>query len=180
MIARWIALVVIWLALQGEVTAGNVVAALLVVTVITVLFPNTSDQRHAIHPLGTIALVAFVLKSLVTSSWNVLVTVLRPTAERTHTDVIAVALTSSSRLVATLVANAITLTPGTMTVDISGGPGTGMPDTDALVLQVHVLGRVDADEFRDEILDLERRVLAAITLRSSPSAPERVPNGTVT
>ena len=159
MIVRCVALVVIWLALQGEVSVGNVVASLVVVTVIIALFPNTSDQRHTIHPWGTVALVAFVLKSLITSSWNVVVTVLRPTAERTHTDVIAVELTSSSRLVATLVANAITLTPGTMTVDIR--PGSGPAE-----LHVHVLGRVDADEFRNEILDLERRVLAAITLRA--------------
>ena len=55
----------------------------------------------------------------------------------------------------TLMGNLITLTPGTMTVDI---------DESAGVLQVHVLGRVDDREFAESMARLEQKVTAALAL----------------
>ena len=54
----------------------------------------------------------------------------------------------------TLVANAITLTPGTLTVTAESDPA---------VLHVHVLGLGDVDEFRASVHDLHRRATAAFT-----------------
>ena len=71
-----------------------------------------------------------------------------------------VELPGATPLVTTLVANAITLTPGTLTVTAGSDPA---------VLHVHVLGLGDLDEFRAEILDLQRRASAAFT-----PAPESV------
>jgi multicomponent K+:H+ antiporter subunit E len=101
--------------------------------------------------------VARLMADLVTSTWTVVVAVVRPTPERVSTEVIEVELSTSSRLVALVVANSITLTPGTLTADVATRPdGT-------LVLGVHVLGDTDRAQFLASIAALERRVLGAFT-----------------
>jgi multicomponent Na+:H+ antiporter subunit E len=100
-----------------------------------------------------LVLLGSVLADLVASTWQVTLAVLRPTPDRVHAEVIPVELDSTSPLVCTIVANAITLTPGTMTVDF---------DPDVSELRVHVLGRVDHDEFRASVRTLEQRVVAAV------------------
>ncbi|MEZ5251600.1 MAG: Na+/H+ antiporter subunit E [Ilumatobacteraceae bacterium] len=62
---------------------------------------------------------------------------------------IEVRLATRSRLVTTVVGNAITLTPGTMTLDVRH-------DDDGYVLDVHVLGTVDHTEFAASIAGLGR------------------------
>ena len=80
--------------------------------------------------------------------------------ERSSGGIVKVRLDAESPLTATLVANAITLTPGTMTLTARLDPAE---------LTVHVLGLGDTDEFRASVEDLERRVVAALTpqLRST-------------
>jgi multicomponent Na+:H+ antiporter subunit E len=83
--------------------------------------------------------------------------VLFPTPERTITSVQKVRLERGSVFVGAIVANAITLTPGTMTLEL---------DAETLELQVHVLGTVEPEQFHADVLDLERRVAAAVRERS--------------
>ena len=158
-IPPFIGLVVLWLLLMGEVTVGNLVGGIAVAAVVTFLVPlRRPGTGHRVHLVSLASLSVFVAWSLVTSSWAVLVTTLFPTTERLRAGIVRVELpASSSEWVTTLVANAITLTPGTMTMEATMGPPT---------LQVHVLGLGDVDEFRDEILDLHRRVDAAFTPRT--------------
>lgn len=156
-------MLVIWVALWGELSVANVASGVIVIAIITALFP-TRNATHRVHPVGTVRFGLRLMTDLVASSWNVVVAVVRPDPDRTHAEVFEVALTTRSRLVASIVANSITLTPGTMTVDISDG---GVSGTDPFVLRVHVLGRIEAPVFVDEILSLEQRVLAAV----SPIAP---------
>lgn len=157
MIVRSVVLLAIWIALQGELTLGNVVGGALVIAVLAVLFPTDASLGHRIHPIGLIRYVARLMVDLVTSTWTVVVAVVRPTPERVSTQVIEVGLSTSSRLVALVVANSITLTPGTLTADVTTRPdGT-------LALGVHVLGDIDHAEFLASIAALEQRVLAAFT-----------------
>jgi multisubunit Na+/H+ antiporter MnhE subunit len=156
-IVRSVVLLAIWIALQGELTFGNVVGGVLVIAVLAVLFPSDASIGHRIHPLGLVRYVARLMADLVTSTWTVVVAVVRPTPERVSTEVIEVELSTSSRLVALVVANSITLTPGTLTADVATRPdGT-------LVLGVHVLGDTDRAQFLASIAALERRVLGAFT-----------------
>jgi multicomponent Na+:H+ antiporter subunit E len=165
-VGRTVALVAMWVALQGEVTVGNVVGGLVVVGCIEVLFPMGRRAEHRLHPLGAARFAAALARDLVASSWQVTVAVLRPNADRIHTEVIDVDIETRSSLVASLVANAITLTPGTMTVEIEPTPAGHR-------LAVHVLGRIDPEAFRDQVRTLERRVLAAV----SPVGPARSADG---
>jgi multicomponent Na+:H+ antiporter subunit E len=165
-IARGIALVTLWVALQGQPTVGNVVGGLLVVACIEALFPMAARSSHRVHPLAATRFVARLLIDLIVSSWRVLLAVLAPRPDRTHTEVVNVQLSTQSRLVASMVANAISLTPGTLTVDIEPAPA-------GYRLGVHVLGTVDPETFRTQMSALERRVVAAVTPK--PSEPPEQP-----
>jgi len=154
MIARGLVLLVVWVALWGELSPANVASGVLVVLGLAVLFPGRGASSHRFRPLPALRFAAYVAVNLVTSSVAVARAVLAPTPDRVHTEVIDVELESASALVAALVANTITLTPGTMTVDIRRESRT--------VLSVHVLGRVAHDGFRRDIRRLEGLVLAAV------------------
>jgi multicomponent Na+:H+ antiporter subunit E len=154
-IVRSLALIVIWVALWGEVSVANIASGVLVVALVAVLFPaSATPQRHRVHPLAVLTLGWHLLVALITSSWTVVRAVLAPQPGSRDTAVVAVPLTTRSPLVAAIVANSITLTPGTMSVACS---------TSTFVLEVHVLGRHDRDEFVGAVRLLEQRVTAAVT-----------------
>jgi multisubunit Na+/H+ antiporter MnhE subunit len=152
-IPRSLLLFVLWILLWGELSVANVASGAVVVPLVTWLFVARTARRHLVRPWGALSLSAHVLVSLVTSSLQVVRAVLAPTPARTSTSVQTVALEGGSPFVASVVANLITLTPGTLTLDVD--PGT-------LVLSVHVLGEVDPAGFRREVIDLERRVARAV------------------
>jgi multicomponent Na+:H+ antiporter subunit E len=162
MTARVVALVVVWVALWGEVSVANVASGLTVAVLLGVVFPSAAPPNHRaahrVRPLAALRLAAYVASSLVTSTWHVVVAVLAPTPDRIHAEIVPVALTTRSPLVASLVANAITLTPGTMSIEC---------DPDSFVLHIHVLGRTSFDDFRAQVLQLEQLVVAALPERSS-------------
>jgi multicomponent Na+:H+ antiporter subunit E len=162
-IVRAVVLLVVWVLLQGELTVANVVGGVFVVAAIEALFPSRRHTSHRLQPVGAAVYVGTLVRDLVVSSWTVVVTVLRPNADRVHAEVVPVQLATRSPLVAALVANSISLTPGTLTVDIEHAP-TGF------VLQVHVLGRIDPSEFAASILALERRVARAAVPDGAASA----------
>lgn len=150
-----VVLVALWLLLQGEVSIGNVLGGLVLAAAVAAAFPqSTTSMRHRLHPVAFVRFVGFVLYSLVLSSWVVIRTIVRPTPARLRSGIVKVRLDVESPLTATLVANAITLTPGTMTLTARVEPAE---------LSVHVLGLDDAEDFRASIADLERRVVAAVT-----------------
>lgn len=147
-------LLAVWVALWGELSVANVASGVVVVVLLALVVRPAAGLRHVPSPIGMLVLVWHVLIDLVVSSFTVVRSVLQPTPERTATAVVPVPLTTRSPLVASIVANAITLTPGTMTVDVD-------VDGAVFVLRVHVLGPVDPAEFRAGIALLERRVVAA-------------------
>jgi multicomponent Na+:H+ antiporter subunit E len=70
-----------------------------------------------------------------------------------RTGIVAVPVAACSDLVITVVANAITLTPGTLTLEVRREPST---------LYVHVLHLRDLDQVRRDIRTLLRMVVRAI------------------
>jgi multicomponent Na+:H+ antiporter subunit E len=157
MIPRSLALLVLWIALWGELSVANVLTGIAVVALVSWMFAERTHATYQVRPLNAIRLVSFVAWGLVTSSARVVWAVLFPTPERTITSVQRVRLERGSVFVGAIVANAITLTPGTMTLEL---------DAETLELQVHVLGTVEPEQFQAGVLDLERRVAAAVRERS--------------
>lgn len=155
MIVRLVALVALWVALYGELSVGNVVGGLLVAGVVVSFFPSTSGSVRHVRPWGAMQLGWYVFVNLMTSTWAVVVAVLFPRPDRVEASVKAVQVTTRSATAMTLMGNLITLTPGTMTVDV---------DESAGVLHVHVLGRVDDRQFAESMARLEQKVVAALAL----------------
>ena len=158
LVARVAALVVIWVALWGTPTVANFVSGVLVVAVVTFLFPAGPGRLQPEHegtfrPLAALHYLVFFSWALVVATWDVAVTVLRPRSKVAEA-VVAVPLRSRSPIIATMVANSITLTPGTMTIDVSD-------EDDPYVLYVHVLGLADPQSIRDDGLDFERLAVKA-------------------
>lgn len=153
-IARTCGLVALWVLLWGDLSLANVVTGLALVLALVLVFPPPRSWPHRIHPLAFLRYAGYLLVSLVRSSWGVVVAVVAPTPSRVAPHIVDVRLATRSPLVASIVSNSITLTPGTMTVELD--PGT-------FVIRVHVLGPVDADPFRQQVLHLERLVAGAFT-----------------
>ena len=132
-------LVVIWVALWGQPSLGNVLTGLVVAGGVTWMFPGGPGRLPAEHEGSS---TRWPRSASARSSpgpwwsrpWDVAMTVLAPGAEVAEA-VVAVPLRSRSPVIATVVANAITLTPGTMTIE--GPPGA------EYVLFVNVLGLED-------------------------------------
>ncbi|MCB1271915.1 MAG: Na+/H+ antiporter subunit E [Microthrixaceae bacterium] len=150
---------VVWIALWGELSWANLFSGVVVVALIGWLI-RPVPRAHVVHPLGLAKLLAVFAGRLVTSSVSVVLTVLHPTPARLRSGVVSVRLRHDSELVATIVADAISLTPGTLTLD-------AVTDDDSVVLQVHVLGLGDPEEVRSDIRRLEATVLAAVRPRST-------------
>lgn len=153
-----VVLVAAWVLLFGELTVANVVGGAVVAGGLLALFPLEGErQRHRLHPLGLARFLGFVAVSLLTSSLQVVRTVLWPGDQRLRAGIVRVELPPSTPLLVTLVANSISLTPGTLTLTATIEPP---------VLHVHVLGLHDPDAFRAGIVDLHRRAASAFTPRA--------------
>ena len=131
-----------WAALQGELNAINFVSGFLVSAAVIYIF-----RRMFFRPLyfrkvvlGVMLALVFV-KELVKSNLAVLRVVfrLRP---QVRSGVIAVPTELTSDIALTLLANMITLTPGTLTLDISA---------DRRYLFVHTLNLDDPEDVKREI-----------------------------
>ena len=157
MIPRSLALLVLWVALWGELSVANVVSGVVVVGLVVWLFGERTSRTYQVRGWHAGKLLVYVLYNLVVSSTRVVVAVLLPTPQRTATSVQQVQLQSGSPFVGAVVANAITLTPGTMSIDL---------DASTMVISVHVLGEVDPVGFSADILRLERLVAGAVRERT--------------
>ena len=153
---------VVWLALWGEVSAVNVVSGVLVVAILAVLF-RPEPRAHTLHPFALVRLVAVFVWRLLSSSATVVLAVLAPTPARLRSGVVGVPLTHPSPLVATIVADAISLTPGTLTLEVRYPNGDGSSPSEPPMLYIHVLGLSDPTAIRDDVRKLERLVVSAIT-----------------
>ena len=122
-VVRAVLLIAVWVALWGEVSVGNVVSGVLVVAGTDLLFPGgpqvvTADEEGTFRPLPAARFAAVFAWALVTATWQVAVAVARPRL-RLAEGIVAVPLVSRSPVIATFVANAISLTPGTLTIEVS-------------------------------------------------------------
>ncbi len=172
-------MLLVWLALWGEITVVNVVSGIVVVAIVTLVFRRLPRHRHRLHPLGLVKLLAIFVWRLVTSSVTVVLTVLAPTPARLRSGVVGVELTHPSPLVAAIVADAISLTPGTLTLDVRypGGRRGAAPPS----IYIHVLGLADPEAIRNDVHGLERLVLSAVTPATTdtdlPDLPATTPGG---
>ena len=150
----WLTLV--WVLMWGTFSVASIVGGVVVAVLVTALFrlPLAPD-RLPLRPLRLLGLLLYLVYDLVVSGAEVSWQVLRhgPGARGA---IMAVPLVSSSDLVVTAMANALSLSPGTMALQI---------DHDHDVWYVYALGPRDlagVEKARRRVLDMQRRVLAAL------------------
>lgn len=164
-------ILVVWLALWGEVSAVNVASGVLVVAVLALLF-RPEPRGHRLHFLGLVRLLGVFVWRLLSSSATVVLAVLAPTPARLRSGVVGVPLSHPSTLVATIVADAISLTPGTLTLEARYADES--PESTPPVLYIHVLGLSDPAAIRDDVRRLEALVMSAVT--PIAATPDAVPD----
>jgi multicomponent Na+:H+ antiporter subunit E len=139
-----------WMALTGQFNPFNFIVGFLLAYLLLHLLQRPDDPKDYFQRASLIIRFAlFYLWELFQSNLRVAATVLSPSMKITPA-VVAIPLEAKSELSISLLANLITLTPGSLTLDIS---------TDAQVIYVHSMYADDIDQFRLSIKELERRVL---------------------
>lgn len=127
-----VVLTLAWVAITGAVTAPNLALGLLIALTATWLL----RRAFALPPFGrrlwrVLSLTGFFLGALVASAMRVAIVVLTPDlGRRLRPAIIAFPLSVTSDAEIALLANLVTLTPGTLSVDVSD---------DRKWLYVHVL-----------------------------------------
>lgn len=157
-------LVLVWLALWEDLSFANLASGSAVALAVVIALPGHAQDHLRIRPLAAARFALTVAGQLAVASAVVAWEVVTP-RNRLNQAVVAVPLEGASDVVTTLVANAITLTPGTLTIEVHRNP---------TVLYVHVMHLRDIDAVRADMLRLEELAIAAVGLGSPRErAPER-------
>lgn len=150
-----ILLALAWAALTGSFTLANFGFGLMLAVAVYYLASEQSNAVSSIVRLGRIVSLALLfIRELVLSGWRVAVLVLSPRIEIAP-GIFSYELKVDRDFEITLLANLITLTPGTLSVDVS---------EDRRVLFVHALDCSDVDRARQEIAQgFERKIIEAFS-----------------
>jgi multicomponent Na+:H+ antiporter subunit E len=162
-------LTAVWVGLWGSLSFANVLSGLLLATVVTVVLPLPPLRLHVrVRPLRLAWLVVHFLWDVVVASYQVSVKTLA-FGRQPRNAVIEVDLRSDSDFVLTVVAEMVSLVPGSLVVEARAATHT---------LFLHVLDVGDlagVEAFRTQVFELERRVLLA--LGADTGAVEQPPPG---
>lgn len=152
-LGRTVWLTALWIGLWRSTTPATLITGLALAVALT-WFVRRSDlhrERHRVRLHHLVRYFAHMLVALVRSNVQLAVEVLTP-ADRTRPGILEVRLPPSSEVVLTVIANSITLTPGTITLEV---------DPDTSTLQIHVLHLRDVQAARAEVEHLHRLATAA-------------------
>ncbi|CAN5801582.1 hypothetical protein BH24ACT3_BH24ACT3_07440 [soil metagenome] len=152
-------LVVIWVALWGSVTVTNVLGGLAAAAVLLAVFPvgTHAAPAYAVRPVAAARFVAHFTTKLLEANLILAWEIVTP-RNRINEGIVAVPMASCSDGIVTLAANAIGLTPGTITIEV---------DAEPTVLYVHVLHLHDLEQTRRDLLHLAALIIRAF---GSPAA----------
>lgn len=138
-------LVAVWLLLWGDVTPANVLSGLVVAGVVVAIVGARRSGQITLRPVAALRFVAHFGVQLVVATAVVAWEVVTPRS-RIRTGIVAVPLHGCSDAVATLIADTISLTPGTLTVELEREP---------LTLYVHALHLRDVEQVRRDVRRIE-------------------------
>ena len=149
-------LVALWILLWGDLSVANllggVAIAVLVLSLGRLPRPDGADADvMRVRPIALVWFGVYVLYKLVESNLVLAWEIITPT-NKINNGVVAVPLRTTSPSVMVVVANVITLTPGTMTIEVAGDPP---------VLYVNVLQLHDVERVRRDLLHLEKLAVRA-------------------
>ncbi|MBL0370993.1 Na+/H+ antiporter subunit E [Rhizobium sp. KVB221] len=145
-----LALAVVWMAATGHWSAGGFGLGLLVGALLLSLFPpKRGSLRYGIRIFRVLKLLLVFLREFSLSVFRVIKLVLSPRLS-INPGLFHFPLTLTRDFEITLLANLITLTPGTLTVDVSA---------DRKILTVHAIDCSDPDAARRDIAEGFERLI---------------------
>lgn len=158
-------LVVLWLLAWGDFTLANVLSGIVVAALLLLAFPLGRLHRspRRISVVGVAVLLGHVAVQLVASNVVMAREILRR-VPRDRPGVLAHRLLAPSEEVVTVMTSIISLSPGTMTVDV---------DTGSTTIYVHFFQLDDVAAARAFLRTLEHRVDAAIPVRRAGGVDEQ-------
>jgi len=143
-----------WVALTGSFSAGNLLAGFLfgygILALMQRQIPALKGYSQRVPRF--VRFVGFFLKELAVANVRVAFDVATPVWYM-KPGVIGMPLEAKTNLEITLVANFISLTPGTLSLDVSD---------DRKVLYIHAMFMADEEELRESLRELERRILVVL------------------
>ncbi|CDZ48449.1 Na+/H+ antiporter subunit E [Neorhizobium galegae] len=144
---------VVWVTVTGSATLHNLIFGFALSTLALWIVRDEMGARGYWRRLGRIlSLLALFLKELALSAWKVAVLVMSPRMDL-KPGIFAFPLTVTRDFEITLLANLITLTPGTLSVDVS---------EDRKTLFVHAIDCSDVEATKRDIADgFERKIMEA-------------------
>lgn len=142
-----------WLAVSGSFTIPNLLLGIVAGALsLALIRDHIRPDGRRIRPLKLLSLLLLFIKELALSAWKVAVLVASPKMAL-KPGIFAFPLTVDRDFEITLLANLITLTPGTLSVDVSA---------DRKVLYVHALDCSDPVGARRDIAGgFEKKILEA-------------------
>lgn len=148
-------LALVWAALSGELTPVNVAGGFVVGFLVLLLARGALGcHRYVTRVPRVLRFALYFVAMLVQANLRVTLEVLTPNF-RARPAIVAIPLDIRDEVAITTLANLITLTPGTLSLDVS---------TDRRVLYVHAMFVRDIEAFRRDIKEgLERRVQDVFT-----------------
>ncbi len=156
-------LIAVWLFLWENLSIANALAGLALGSLLVVLFPmRPRGVPGAFRPVAAAHFFGFFAWKLFEASMIVAWEVMTP-QNRINEGIVAVPIRGVSETLTTLVANAISLTPGTLTLEVRHQPP---------VLYVHVLHLHDIDAVRRDVQYLEVLVIRAFGSSAAIAAAE--------
>ncbi len=146
-------LTVVWIAITGSLTVANLLLGLVVAVLsLGIVRAHVSRHRLKVKPVAAVLLAGLFIKELALSAYRVAVQVVTPKLVL-KPGIFAFPLTVNRDFEITLLANLITLTPGTLSVDVS---------PDRRLLYVHALDCSDPVALKRDIAEgFERRIREA-------------------
>ena len=153
-VGRIIILLSLWLLAWGEASVANIASGVAAAVALLIAFPPGPSRvgRVRLSAAGIARLIAYVVKQLVVANAGMTRRILRN--DLAHGGVLAHRLRTPSDLTVTLMSSIISLSPGTMTVDV---------DDRSETLYVHVLDLSDTDAARASLARLEQLVVDAVS-----------------
>ncbi len=149
-------LTVLWIVLWRDVSVANVLSGLVVSVAVSaglsLPWAGGGRSRHRVRLVAASRFLVYFAWKLLEANVVIAREVVTP-RNRIQTGIIAVTLPVCSDQVVTLVANAVSLTPGTLTLEVRGS----QPCT----LYVHVLHLHDVERAREDVRTLARLAVAA-------------------
>jgi multicomponent Na+:H+ antiporter subunit E len=169
-------LVIVWILLWGTWSWANLISGLVLALVVTALLPLPPVVGGSrLRPLPLVRFAGHFLTDLVRSSAQVAWETFLPRRDRRGA-IVVVQLRTDSDVLLTVVAEALTLVPGSLVIDL---------DRERRTIALHLLSvrdRADVDRQKAAALAMENRVVRAFgsaeevaALDRQADRPERTP-----